>query len=103
MGFIQGRASPCCFWHPVWKIRVVVHGDDLTALGTPSMLDLYEAALQKSFEVKIRGRLGEHESDMKEIRVLNRILRITEGGLTARLTRVTSSSFPDLWGYKRQG
>ena len=60
MGFVQGKASSCCFWHPTWQIRVVVHGDDLTALGTPSSLDLYEAALRKSFEIKIRGRLGEH-------------------------------------------
>ena len=46
------------------------------------MLNLYEAALQKCFDVKLRGRLGEHADDLKEIRVLNRILRITAKGLT---------------------
>ena len=39
LGFKQCRASPCVFWHPVWKVSVVVHGDDLTALGTPTCLD----------------------------------------------------------------
>ena len=39
------EASPCCFFHPKWLIRVVVHGDDLTELGTPNALDLYDQAL----------------------------------------------------------
>ena len=41
-GFIQGRSSPCCFWHPLWEVSVIVHGDDFTALGTDASLDLYE-------------------------------------------------------------
>ena len=41
MGFIQGSASPCCFSHEPWGAHVVVHGDDFTALGTPTGLDLY--------------------------------------------------------------
>ena len=71
MGFIQGSGSPCCFEHPVWKVAVVVHGDDFTALGTDEALDKYEAGLRKSFECKMRGRLGEEAHDLKEIRVLN--------------------------------
>ena len=44
------------------------------------MLDKYEQALTKCFDVNLRGRLGEHRDDLKELRVLNRILRITEHG-----------------------
>ena len=33
-GFVRGEASPCCSQHPVWKISLVIHGDDFTALGT---------------------------------------------------------------------
>ena len=40
-GFIQGRASPCSFYHPKWKVYVVAHGDDFTALGTDDALNLY--------------------------------------------------------------
>ena len=81
LGFVQGVASPCCFTHPTWKVSVVVHGDDFTALGTPEGLDLYEAGMCKAFECKLKGRLGRGDNDLKEMRVLNRIVRIDEHGL----------------------
>ena len=81
LGFKQGVASPCCFEHKEWGVSVVVHGDDFTALGTDESLNLYEAGLQRSFDCKIRGRLGTDATDMKEIRILNRIVRIVEKGL----------------------
>ena len=81
MGFVQGNGSPCCFEHPQWKVSVVVHGDDFSALGTDAALDKYEKGLSQKFECKFRGRLGEDPKDMKEIRMLNRIIRITPTGL----------------------
>ena len=81
MGFVQGSGSPCCFEHPQWKVAVVVHGDDFSALGTDAALDKYEKGLSQKFECKFRGRLGEDPKDMKEIRMLNRIIRITPTGL----------------------
>ena len=81
MGFSQGLGSPCCFYQSEWQISVVVHGDDFTALGTDKSLDKYEAGLRKSFECKLRGRLGVEAHDTKEIRLLNRIVRITDQGL----------------------
>ena len=59
----------------------MVHGDDFTALGTDSMLNKYETALAKCFDIKLRGRVGEDDSDLKEIRMLNRILRVCAEGL----------------------
>ena len=81
MGFTQGVGSPCCFYHSKWKVSVVVHGDDFSALGTSDSLDKYEAGLRNSFECKMRGRLGSEPDDLKEIRMLNRIIRIVPGGL----------------------
>jgi hypothetical protein len=81
MGFVQGSGSPCCFEHPQWKVSVVVHGDDFSALGTDASLDKYEKGLSEKFECKFRGRLGEDPKDLKEIRMLNRIIRITPTGL----------------------
>ena len=81
MGFTAGAASPCCFYHAAWGVSVVVHGDDFTALGTANALDGYEAALRESFQIKIRGRLGEEDTDQKEIRILNRTVRVTPGGV----------------------
>ena len=60
---------------------MVVHGDDFSALGTDESLDKYEAGLRKSFECKMRGRLGSEPDDLKEIRMLNRIIRIAPTGL----------------------
>ena len=81
LGFTRGIAPPCCFYHKEWGISVVVHGDDFTAFGTDEALDLYESGLKKSFDCKIRGRLGTDEQDTEEIRILNRIVRITDKGL----------------------
>ena len=54
---------------------MAVHGDDFTALGTPSSLDRYEEAMSKSFGIKLKGRLGHGRNDAKEVRVLNRVVR----------------------------
>ena len=59
----------------------MVHGDDFTALGTDESLDKCEKGLKASFECKFRGRLGLDEKDIKEIRLLNRIVRITDHAL----------------------
>ena len=81
IGFIQGSSNPCCFRHPQWNLSLVVHGDDFTCLGTDEALSKYEDALGKAFECELRGRLGSEAGDLKETKVLNRILRVTERGL----------------------
>ena len=81
IGFTQGIASPCGFVHPEWKVSVVVHGDDFTALGSPDALNKFEEGMQKSFECKLKGRLGMRPSDCKEMRVLNRLVRVDDNGL----------------------
>ena len=41
----------------------------------------YEDALAEIFEIKRRGHIGEDEDCVCEIRILNRIVRLTEDGL----------------------
>ena len=44
-------------------------------------LNWYEGELQKSFEIKFRGRLGEGCQGPQEIRILNRVVSINSEGL----------------------
>ena len=44
-------------------------------------MDWYETGLAKFFELKLRARIGPQQSDDKEVRILNRILRLTGEGL----------------------
>ena len=62
-------------------LRVVVHGDDFTCLGPRVEVRRYEDALAERFEIKRRGHIGEDEGCVREIRILNRILRLTQDGL----------------------
>ena len=81
MGFTRGVASPCCFFHSDLRLMVVVHGDDFTCLGPKKNIIHYEDQLASRFEIKRRGHIGESDGCIKEIRILNRILRLTDNGL----------------------
>ena len=73
-GFSQGRSSPCVFYHEERSVRIVVHGDDVTALGKTQGLDWFRKDISQRYEVKLRGRLGPNRNDDKSVRILNRIV-----------------------------
>ena len=79
--FTSGRASPCVFKHKTRRIWLTVHGDDITLLGSDADLGWFELNITEEFEVKVRGRLGPGEEDMKSIRILNRIIEWAKDGL----------------------
>ena len=79
-GFISGKPSPCFFYRPEWKLSLVVHGDDFTALRVDESIDKLEAGLYASFEIPAHGRIGEH-LPLKEMRILNRIVTLTDNGI----------------------
>ena len=81
MGFVQGVALPCCFEHMAWKASVVVHGEDFTALENADGLSKCKEGTAKTFECKMKGRLGRGKDDLKEMRMLNLIVRINGDGL----------------------
>ena len=82
MGFRRGLANPCCFYHPEKHISLVVHGDDFTALEPRDSLLWYEKGLAQSVELKLKGRLGEAADCDKEVRVLTRVVRIDDEGIS---------------------
>eukprot|EP00969_Alexandrium_andersonii_P197372 8719721-Alexandrium_andersonii.AAC.1 len=77
----RGRASTCVFFHNAWKVWVVIHGDDFAALGTDEALGWYMNGIQARVPTKVKGRLGPMREDMKEMRVLNRIVTWTDEGV----------------------
>ena len=82
MGFRTGVSNPCIFHHEERDLMIVVHGDDFTTLGLDEDIDWFEGKLQESFEIKIRGRLGEGCKGPQEIRILNRVVSVDESGLS---------------------
>ena len=39
LGFMKGRASPCCYFHAKLGVRCIVHGDDFVLTGPAWALD----------------------------------------------------------------
>ena len=81
VGFRVGTASPCVFFHEDRGIRLVVHGDDFTVLGSGTELDWFREKIKNRFEGKFRGRLGPANGDDKSIRILNRVVTWTSEGI----------------------
>ena len=72
LGFKQGEASPCVFWHRQRDVKALVHGT--TCVIWVSELEWLCKGLKKKFETKMT-MVGEDDDLAKEARVLNRIVR----------------------------
>ena len=77
-GFITGKYNPCMFHHPSKQILCLVHGDDFVSVGSSSQLRWLKAKVEERFEIKTKvvGAM-EAEGEVKEARILNRIIRRT--------------------------
>ena len=79
IGFKRGKGFPAVFYHPVWGIKTLVHGDDYFSAGSGKALDWLEKQLSAKYQIKtsrVRNAMG----DESEARVLNRVVRMTESG-----------------------
>jgi hypothetical protein len=81
LGFARGRASPCCYFHAALGVRCIVHGDDFVLTGRAHALDQVKAGMHERFLLKELGRLGGGQGELRELRVLNRVIRWTPAGL----------------------
>lgn len=79
-GFVQGKASPCAFYHPTRKIITMVHGDDYVSVGKESDLQWMEERLKDKYEIKTKW-LGPEARHEQEIRALNRIVTWEKEGI----------------------
>ena len=57
-----------------------MHGDDFTFTGYDEDLDFVTEVWAKQYELKLRGKLGPDEKDIKKIDILGRILEYTHHG-----------------------
>ena len=81
MGFRKGVAAPTVFYHPEKEVRCVVHGDDFTFTGERETLRGIAGRMKQTYELKVRGIVGDEPEDDKEIVILNRTLRWKERGI----------------------
>ena len=79
-GYIQGKVSPCLFHHPIHDVMIMVHGDDFVAVGEPEFLKKTEASLREKYKIKTET-LGLADGDVKEVKILNKIVRVTKDGV----------------------
>ena len=48
IGFEQGKASPCTFYHKSRRIRTYIHGDDFVSVGTDKDLNWLKEQIEKT-------------------------------------------------------
>ena len=83
MGFKIGVFCPCLCRHDEMDILLFYHGDDFVSEGDDDALEWFKTELSKRLMVKVRGVLGWDDGDLREITLLNRIVRLnkTETGI----------------------
>ena len=80
-GIEQGKASPCTFFHNDRNIRTYIHGDDFVSVASDDNLKWLKQQIERKYELKTQV-LGPGKEDFQEVKVLNRILRWANSGVT---------------------
>ena len=73
IGFRQGAASPCVFFHKERNIRTFVRGDDYVSTGKPNDLQWMKRKLEEKYQIKTQ-MLGHGKEYTGEVKILNRIV-----------------------------
>lgn len=80
IGYRQGKGHPAVFYHAEKDIMTLVHGDDYVSSGSRSAMVWLEEQLQHKYKIKVQKLHRPEAGGMMEAKVLNRIVRWTEGG-----------------------
>ena len=78
------------FWHPEDDVTIMVHGDDFVAVGSGDKLERVTKSLKEKYKIKTKV-LGNDEGEAKEVKILNKVVRLTEEGLELEATPGTQS------------
>ena len=79
-GFQRGIANPCLFWNKSTDVAIMVHGDDFVAVGEPEHVETATKSLKERYKIKVET-LGTGDGEVREVKVLNKIIRLTKAGL----------------------
>ena len=84
LGFVQGLANPCHFYHHERQIRAGIHGDDVEALGAYDEIVKLKDEIQEEWEIVVRGILGPpgRQGTTTTVRHLNRLITWDNCGIT---------------------
>ena len=78
-GYKRGIANPCLFYSDSDKVSLMVHGDDFVGVGSAAGVQKLNDILKKAYKVKTQI-MGMADGEDKELRVLNRIIRLDSNG-----------------------
>ena len=73
---------PVAFVHEARDLYGVVHEDDFVWVGRDPDLDWILKVLEEEYELENRGRLGSGPTDVREIDVLGRTIKLTDRGIS---------------------
>jgi hypothetical protein len=80
IGFEKGTASPCTFSHPERKLKCYMHGGGFVTMGLDHNLKWMKTELERHYQLKTQV-LGPDDSDLKQVRVLIRVIAWTNKGI----------------------
>ena len=75
IGFVKGVSNPGIFRNEGRGVALLVHGDDYVSVGSLPAMEWLEKEIAKQFDIKTT-KIGPQEGLDKEVRVLNRIVRV---------------------------
>jgi hypothetical protein len=79
-GFNKGASNPCLFQNKHLGVSIMVHGDDFVTVGPEQHLKTTRKALEDKYKLKVEV-LGLEEGQSSEVRILNKIVRMTKAGI----------------------
>jgi hypothetical protein len=80
MGFVCSTGEPCLYTRPGTGVALVIHVDDMIAIGSRAELEALSQELKEKFALKVVGYLGDSWE-----KFLGREIRRTRGGFAIRL------------------
>jgi hypothetical protein len=81
-GLKSSLVRPWVFLHEVQGLHLGVYGDDFTIASAELCLDWFRGLISGIVDVKFPARLGPDAKDDKAVRIQNRVVELTEEGLT---------------------